>query len=464
MRIRFSDLWTWQGTIDRGTYALVGIIGFAIKHNLDRLLAIAFGRKWGLFNYWIPLSQAVRVSDLPRRDAHFLATMLALALPFIWIGVVLTLKRLRSAGLPSWLVIFFFAPVANLAFFLLLSVWPARSETTIVDSPFREQRRLKLDRWMPTSAFGSAMMAIFVTAAIGFALTLLATTALRDYGWGIFAALPFCLGCASVLIYSYREPRRFGSCILVCILAVAVLAAALLAFAAEGLICIFMAAPLGLALALLGGVLGYQIQLYARDRRDTRVTLSVLFLFIPGIFGMEQVVAPKPTVFSVRTAIEIDAPPEEVWQQVVAFAQIPEPRELMFRMGIAYPIRAEISGVGVGAVRHCVFSTGAFVEPIEIWDPPHLLKFSVTSNPAPMQEWTPYSKVEPPHLHGFLVSNGGQFLLTPLPAGRTRLEGTTWYRHSMWPEIYWRTWSDFIIHRIHLRVLRHIELQATKRD
>jgi hypothetical protein len=84
----------------------------------------------------------------------------------------------------------------------------------------------------------------------------------------------------------------------------------------------------------------------------------------------------------------------------------------------------------------------------------------VTSNPAPMQEWTPYSHVDPPHLHGFLVSSGGQFLLRPLPNGGTRLEGTTWYRHSLWPAPYWRLWSDAIIHRIHMRVLGHIRHEA----
>ena len=121
-------------------------------------------------------------------------------------------------------------------------------------------------------------------------------------------------------------------------------------------------------------------------------------------------------------------------------------------------------GSGPGAVRHCVFSTGPFVEPIEIWDEPHLLRFSVTKNPPPMEEWTPYKAIHPPHLDGFLASERGQFQLIPLPDGGTRLEGTTWYRHNMWPVMYWQTWSDLIIHRIHLRVLQHIKERAEKRD
>jgi hypothetical protein len=49
---------------------------------------------------------------------------------------------------------------------------------------------------------------------------------------------------------------------------------------------------------------------------------------------------------------------------------------------------------------------------------------------------------------------------TPLPGGRTRLEGTTWYHHTMWPEPYWKLWSDGIIRRIHLQVLRHVKRLA----
>jgi hypothetical protein len=221
--------------------------------------------------------------------------------------------------------------------------------------------------------------------------------------------------------------------------------------------------PIALPLAAFGGGFGYIVQRRRWFADGAPAFLSMLLIFVPGVQWVEHVAAPEPSVYEVRTTIDIKASPERVWKQVVAFSEIPPPTEWMFRAGIAYPIRAGIQGAGVGAERHCVFSTGAFVEPIQVWDEPHKLKFSVTSNPAPMEEWTPYSHVEPPHLHGFLVSNGGQFLLTPLPDGGTRLEGTTWYRHSLWPAAYWRLWSDAIIHRIHLRVLRHIQEEAELR-
>jgi len=60
-------------------------------------------------------------------------------------------------------------------------------------------------------------------------------------------------------------------------------------------------------------------------------------------------------------------------------------------------------------------------------------------------------------LNGFFSSKRGQFKLEVLESGGPRLVGTTWYCHNMWPEAYWRLWSDPILHAIHRRVLNHIK-------
>jgi hypothetical protein len=475
---KFAQLWRSAGTVNRGTYALVGLIGFAIKHNLDRFVAFyGFHRPWALFNYWMPVRDVARVTQLPHSDALFLATMVALALPFIWIGVAMTIKRLRSAGLPPQLVALFFIPVFNLLFFLVLCLWPEQDVAQVDGAqgyvarapspasapaigPYADQTLPSLARILPVSAVGSAAVSLLITVPLGFAIAILGARILTNYGWGIFVALPFTMGFMAALIYGVRQPRSLGACIGVAGLSVVLLGAALLGLAFEGVICIAMAAPLALPLAAFGGVCAYGVQKYRTFPNDAPAFLAILLLFTPGIEFLEHALARPSPVFVVRSSIDVQAPPEKVWQEVIAFTEIPPPTEFMFRAGIAYPVRAQMFGTGPGAERHCVFSTGAFVEPIEIWDAPYRLKFSVTSNPSPMQEWTPYSHVDPPHLHGFLVSEGGQFLLTALPNGGTRLEGTTWYRHGLWPSSYWRLWSDEIIHRIHLRVLRHIRDEA----
>lgn len=459
--IRFSDLWRWYGTVDRGTYALVGVAGFALKHNLDRLVASAvFHRPWSLFNYLIPLDKALRVTALSKEDALFLATMVAIALPFIWVGVALTLRRLRAVGLPAWLVVVFFLPVVNLVFFLLLAVLPSRHKG-MTPRPTREgARKGVFYRVIPEHPLGSAATALFVTVVFGLAATGLSISAFSTYGWGLFVGLPFVLGLISVLLHGYHRPRSYASCLLVSAIAVCLLGVGLLALAIEGVICLVMAMPLALALGAMGGSIGYLIQRRPMNSNEAPSALLMLMICVPILMGAEYLGGFQAPLFVVRTAVDIQTSPERVWRYVVAFSELPEPTEWLFRHGIAYPKRATIHGQGVGAERHCVFSTGAFLEPIEAWNEPTLLKFSVTQNPPPMEEWTPYKYVHPPHLKGFLVSEGGQFLLTPLSDGRTRLEGTTWYRHHMWPAGYWQAWSDFMIHQIHLRVLRHIKTLA----
>jgi hypothetical protein len=468
---RFARLWSPSGTVTRGTYAIVGLLGFTLKHNLDRFVAsFGFHRHWGVFNYWVPVRDVARVTQLPRSEAVFLATMVALSLPFIWLGVSMTIKRLRSAGLSPQLVALFFLPFLNLLFFLALCIlpekqvspgpWTAPSGTI---DPLANQSsfpgtRTSISRILPEGAVGSAAVSLLVTIPVGLATAWLGTQILRNYGWGLFVALPFAMGFTAALIYGSRQPRSAGAQIGVACLSVVLLGVALMGLAFEGLICIAMVVPLAIPLAALGGVCAYAIQ---KNRRyDSPAFVAVLLLFTPGVEWLEHTIARPSPVFVVRSTIEIEAPPEKVWDKVIAFTEIPAPTEWMFRAGVAYPIRAEMFGRGPGAERHCVFSTGAFVEPIQVWDAPHRLKFSVTSNPAPMQEWTPYPRVNPPHLHGFLISEGGQFLLTRLPNGGTRLQGTTWYRHGLWPSAYWKLWSDQIIHRIHLRVLRHIREEA----
>ena len=166
-----------------------------------------------------------------------------------------------------------------------------------------------------------------------------------------------------------------------------------------------------------------------------------------------------PALTSVVTSIEINANPETVWKNVIEFPPLNEPDEFIFKTGIAYPVNAVIQGTGAGAVRHCNFTTGSFVEPVTIWDEPHLLKFDVAEQPQPMKELS-FWDIDAPHLNDYFVSKCGQFKLTPLPNGRTLLEGTTWYSHDIKPVFYWQIWSRYIIHKIHERVLIHIKTNA----
>lgn len=451
MNMKFSDIWRWSGSLARTPFVVWAVILFALKYNLDRaLLSSIFGRQWSVFSYFEQPVPGIR--DLsPAQNPREFAVLLAAALPFLWSGVMLCLKRLRSARLPLWLAVLFVVPIVKWFLFVLLALVPERKQES--DKPNAGVA------WLPRSVFGSAALAVGTSVSLALAAMILSTAVLRDYGWGLFVGVPFSMGFLSSLVYGATAPRRLRESLTVATVSVVIAGALLLVLAFEGIICLVMAAPLALVVALVGATAGHVIQASRRPRVPPQV-FCIPLLALPLMFASEALRPGPAPLLKVVTSVEVDAPVETVWKHVVEFSQLPPPTEALFKLGIAYPIRAEIQGHGPGAVRNCIFSTGPFAEPIDAWDEPCLLKFSVTSNPAPLDEWTPYHAIHPPHMHGFLVSEQGQFQLTALPGGRTRLEGTTWYHHTMWPVTYWQIWSDQIIHTIHRRVLRHVKTLA----
>jgi len=60
MALRFADLWRWDGRVNGKTYAIVGIVGVAIKHVVDHLIAAGFFHSYGFFNYWAPLGRGAQ--------------------------------------------------------------------------------------------------------------------------------------------------------------------------------------------------------------------------------------------------------------------------------------------------------------------------------------------------------------------------------------------------------------------
>ena len=302
-----------------------------------------------------------------------------------------------------------------------------------------------------------AFIAVGLTSLICWVFAFLATNIFRDYAWGLFIWLPFVLGAASTLIYGYNNTTVRPKLFSISLWTLLVFCLGLLTFAWEGIICLIMALPIGLFFTWSGHWVGYKI--LKSKAVNSSATIILLFLSVPSLMAFENAKQDKDDLRSVTTSIEINATPEQVWKNVIAFPQLQEPTEFIFKTGIAYPINAIIQGEGVGAVRHCNFSTGSFVEPITVWDKPRLLKFAVVDQPEPMKELSFYD-IHPNHLHGYWVSKQGQFKLTQLANGHTLLEGTTWYINKIKPELYWAVWSDYIVHKIHQRVLEHIKTQA----
>lgn len=302
------------------------------------------------------------------------------------------------------------------------------------------------------------ILSIALPCFFGWTFTYLATNIFKDYAFGLFIWLPVILGVTSTLILAYKNPISRKALRNNAYLTLLIFCAGLLFFAWEGAICLLMAVPIGFLFTYFGFLIGHGLSKTKIGNR-TPITIILLMISVPSLMAFEESIKTSDDLRSVTTSIEINASPETVWKNVVVFPQLKAPIEFIFKTGIAYPINATINGQGVGAVRHCNFSTGSFVEPITVWDEPKLLKFSVDEQPEPMKEISPYD-IHPTHLHGYWISKQGQFKLTALPNGHSLLEGTTWYVNKIKPGLYWTIWSDYIVHKIHNRVLEHIKTQA----
>lgn len=305
------------------------------------------------------------------------------------------------------------------------------------------------------SIIRSRWFAVLTPSVVGLLASYLCVEVAGNYGLVLFIGLPLVVSFLSSFCFCFGRECGFGATFLVAALSIIVLGMLILCFALDGLICLLMALPLALALALPAVALGRLAGRAARGNRSSIVPLMLVLLF-PCLVAFEESRPPVAPLRAVTTSVAIHAPVRTVWNTVIAFPRIQCPPAGIFKMGIAYPIEARIEGSGVGAIRYCTFSTGSFVEPITTWTEDRLLAFDVSSSPPPMEEFSLYQHVDPPHLHGHLVSKKGQFLLRPSGDG-VILEGTTWYRHEMWPQWYWAPLSDQIIHNIHHRVLDHIK-------
>ena len=455
-----GSLWSLTGPIDRRSYTIAGGVVLLVQNVVIRLVAAAtYDDLWSVFDQYFTFYGLLKHPFQEPVSGEVALVVAATSLPFALLVIWLTVRRLITFQASRWWALFMVVPPTSLVVFLVLSVIPStsgRPRRNVGDSPPDASL-------IPESAAGSAWFAVVATVPLAVLAAVVATQGLETYGWGLFVILPFWLGMASAILYGYRHDRTWAQSLGIGILANVMFGVLLLVFALEGLVCIIMAAPIGALLGAVGGITGYLLQSYFGLTKSIAAVV-VLLAMVPFVMGIEGADSTEPPELLVKSSVDIDAPPEVVWREVVAFDELPPPEDWLFSTGIAYPTDASIDGRGVGAVRRCEFSTGAFVEPITVWDKPRQLAFDVERQPHALEETSPWGAIEPPHIDSMFRSQRGAFRLHERADGGTRLVGKTWYRQEIWPAAYWRSISNRIIHRIHMRVLRHIERVSEAAD
>jgi uncharacterized membrane protein YhaH (DUF805 family) len=272
------ELVRWDGRVDRQRYFLTGLIVFAIKYNLDRLVAIgAFGRPWGPLSYLYP-DNFTGLLAVQEADRVFHLTMVAMSLPFVWIASVMTIRRLRDAGLSFWMLPVLFIPVANWLLIGLLCLTPTASP--VFAPPPLPRSPSDAD----AGGFRSAVLSVLITAGIGAALTAAGAKWLATYGWGLFVAAPLALGFIAASLHSLKARRTLGP----------VRGGGESDGVAGGgrgdrrgdrrIVCVLMAGPLWMAFASIGGSLAHAVQLNPERPAQLR-SVSWPLLFPLAVMG-----------------------------------------------------------------------------------------------------------------------------------------------------------------------------------
>ena len=448
-----AALWFgFERRVGRRAYVVSGVALMIAKYLIDAVVAWAVtGNWWDPWRYLCPM-WSVRMAQFSHAPSALFVALGVMALPFFWIGLGMSVRRAIDAGLTPFGALGFAVPGLNFLIMAALSLVPSAQHTArAVDVAPSLAADVPLLR--------SALWALAAATAIGVMMGVLAAIGGVIYGFTLFFITPLTMGVIAGYVVNRPVARPVYTTIAAAVLSMILASCVLLLLALEGLICIAMAAPIALFIVVIGGFIGRHIAMYGRP---ATASLLIVIGAVP-LLGFTETATNVPVLHEVATSIDVEAPPDVVWTHVVSFSELPAPSDVLFHTGIAYPMRARITGTGVGAVRRCEFSTGAFVEPITAWEPGRRLAFDVQSQPPAMQEWSFYASVHPPHLDTLLRSRRGEFRLIARSDGTTRLEGHTWYSLSASPTMYWRVWSDAIIHRIHTRVLAHVKRLSEER-
>lgn len=204
--MKIPNVWTLKGDVDRATYFLTGVVLMAIKYALDKSVAwYGFHQPWSLANYF-SLGFIFRI--VPATDWEFYAVMLAMALPFIWIGIAMTTRRLRDANLPLPLALLFVFRPANWLLIAVLTLMPTRTIPSQI--PQTDQMRF-FDAVVPRSDGARAVFAVSITVLMALGFTLLCIDVFGDYAWALFIGLPGFIGFLPAWIYSSYAPRSGDS-------------------------------------------------------------------------------------------------------------------------------------------------------------------------------------------------------------------------------------------------------------
>ena len=270
--------------------------------------------------------------------------------------------------------------------------------------------------------------------------------------------LPAVIGMVHVWIRSREEAISYAKAIAEPLLPAILCLGISMLIGWEGTICLIMAIPVMLPLAMAGG-LAMRIILHLKNRN----LVFAAFTIMPLPLAMAEQLVPLPQEMQVvRNSIVIEAPAAVIWRKIVRVEKITEPQDSpFFSMGFPKPIEAVLSGDGVGQTRLATFERGLqFVEKVTDWKANEKLGFSIEADPKA----TPLTTLDEHVTVGgaFFDVLSGTYEIHRLNARECELVLYSQHRISTHFNFYARLWSRYLMSEIQWNILQVIKQRAEK--
>ncbi|MEO8133829.1 MAG: hypothetical protein ABI831_07640 [Betaproteobacteria bacterium] len=147
---------------------------------------------------------------------------------------------------------------------------------------------------------------------------------------------------------------------------------------------------------------------------------------------------PSHAVDLVTTAAVFDEAPDDVWQRMMFYEEVPHRPPLLLRMFLPSPVKTQGNDKQVGTVVECTYSRGGLVKRITVLDRPRLVRFEVLEQHLGIERC--------------MTTVEGAYEFRAAGAG-TEVALTTQYRGHLRPRRLWRPFERLLAHQLHRHIL-----------
>lgn len=277
--------------------------------------------------------------------------------------------------------------------------------------------------------------------------------------------VPLAISSLSYLFTDDAQLQNFEKLLLTPWLGAGAVLVAFVAVFGEGAICfaVLLGPFVGIALiatTVMWAVRATNLRIASRKKKAAGVGL----LLLPWLVAPAELRWGMPTEqHEVEAAIEVHAPPEQVWTYLAEVDTI-GPSEFhpgpFHWLGVPRPIRARVDRAASGGHRTGEFSEGLrFDEVITVFEPATRMAFSVDVDPARLR---PDSAERHAFGQGYFRFVDATYRLEGLRPGWTRLRLSSRYVLTSGVNGYGRLWADAIVGDFQERVLAVLKGRAER--